>query len=126
MDALPTHQRQLTRFALATGLEQANVLALQWSAVDLARRTAWVHADEAKGGEAIGVPLNDDAIAGAARGEGQASRTRLDLQRQTPRSGEHEIVTQCLEAHRHRELSLARRAARLGDMARDGGYDVHN
>src|SRR5712691_500883 len=42
---------------------KANVLALQWSAVDLARRTAWVHADEAKGGEAIGVPLNDDAIA---------------------------------------------------------------
>ena len=27
------------------------------------RRTAWVHADEAKGGEAIGVPLNDDAVA---------------------------------------------------------------
>jgi len=27
------------------------------------RRTAWVHADEAKGGEAIGVPLNDDAMA---------------------------------------------------------------
>ncbi len=27
------------------------------------RRTAWVHADEANGGEAIGVPLNDDAMA---------------------------------------------------------------
>ena len=27
------------------------------------RRTAWVHADEAKGGEAIGVPLNDEAVA---------------------------------------------------------------
>lgn len=63
LDALPTHQRQLTRFALATGLRQANVLTLQWSAVDLARRTAWVHADEAKGGEAIGIPLNDDAVA---------------------------------------------------------------
>ena len=62
LDALPTHQRQLTRFALATGLRQANVLALQWSAVDLARRTAWVHADEAKGREAIGVPLNDEAM----------------------------------------------------------------
>jgi integrase len=63
LDALPTHQRQLTRFALATGLRQANVLGLKWSDVDMDRRTAWVHADEAKGGEAIGVPLNDDAMA---------------------------------------------------------------
>jgi integrase len=53
---LPPHQRQLARFALATGLRQANVLDLQWSAVDLGRRTAWVHGDEAKDGEAIGVP----------------------------------------------------------------------
>ena len=52
-----------TRFALATGLRQANVLGLKWSDVDMNRRTAWVHADEAKGGEAIGVPLNDEAMA---------------------------------------------------------------
>ncbi len=63
LDALPTHQRQLTRFALATGLRQANVLGLKWPDVDMERRTAWVHADEAKGGEAIGVPLNDEAVA---------------------------------------------------------------
>jgi len=63
LDALPTHQKQLTRFALATGLRQANVLALKWPDVDIERRTAWVHADEAKGGEAIGVPLNDEAVA---------------------------------------------------------------
>jgi len=63
LDALPTHQKQLARFALATGLRQANVLELRWSDVDLGRSTAWVHADEAKGGEAIGVPLNDDAMA---------------------------------------------------------------
>jgi integrase len=63
LDALPTHQKQLTRFALATGLRQANVLGLKWSEVDMDRRTAWVHADEAKGGEAIGVPLNDEAVA---------------------------------------------------------------
>jgi integrase len=63
LNALPTHQKQLVRFALATGLRQANVLGLEWSDVDLERRTAWVHADEAKGGEAIGVPLNDEAMA---------------------------------------------------------------
>ena len=44
------------------GLRQANVLQLQWPDVDLARRTAWVHADEAKGREAIGVPLNEEAM----------------------------------------------------------------
>ena len=63
LDALPTHQKQLARFALATGLRQANVLGLKWSDVDMERRTAWVHADEAKGREAIGVPLNDQALA---------------------------------------------------------------
>ena len=57
------HQKQLTRFALATGLRQANVQALRWADVDIERRTAWVHADEAKGGEAISVPLNDEAVA---------------------------------------------------------------
>jgi integrase len=61
--ALAPHQRQLTRFALATGLRQANVLHLKWSQVDLERRTAWIHADEAKAREAIGVPLNDEAMA---------------------------------------------------------------
>jgi len=38
------------------------VLELKWSDVDVDRRTAWIHADEAKGGEAIGVPLNDEAM----------------------------------------------------------------
>jgi integrase len=50
-------------YTLATGLRQANVLGLKWSDVDMNRRTAWVHADEAKGGDAIGVPLNDGAMA---------------------------------------------------------------
>ncbi len=63
LNALPPHQKSLARFALATGLRQANVLRLRWSQVDLARSTAWVHADEAKGGAAIGVPLNDEAMA---------------------------------------------------------------
>jgi len=61
--ALAPHQRQLMRFALATGLRQSNVLHLKWSQVDLERRTAWIHADEAKAREAIGVPLNDEAMA---------------------------------------------------------------
>ena len=63
LQALAPHQRQLMRFALATGLRQSNVLHLKWSQVDLERRTAWIHADEAKGREAIGVPLNEEAMA---------------------------------------------------------------
>ena len=39
------------------------MIRLQRLDVDLARRKAWVHADEATGGEAIGVPLNDEAMA---------------------------------------------------------------
>jgi integrase len=46
-----------------TGLRESNVLELEWSQIDLQRRVAWIHPDQAKAGKAIGVPLNDDAIA---------------------------------------------------------------
>jgi len=36
--ALPTHQKQITRFALAAGLRQANVLGVKWPDVDMKRR----------------------------------------------------------------------------------------
>ena len=38
-------------------------MRLRWSEVDLPRSTAWVHADEAKAREAIGVPLHEEAMA---------------------------------------------------------------
>ena len=59
---LPDWLQAMARFALATGLRQANVLALEWTAVDLVRRVAWVHPDQAKARRAIGVPLNEDAV----------------------------------------------------------------
>ena len=46
----------------ATGLRAANVTGLQWSQVDLARRLAWVHPDQAKARKAIPVPLNAEAV----------------------------------------------------------------
>ncbi len=60
--ALPDWLQAMARFALATGLRQSNVLKLEWTQVDLERRVAWIHADQAKARRAIGVPLNEDAV----------------------------------------------------------------
>lgn len=50
-------------FAINTGLRENNVLNLEWSHVDMKRRVAWIHGDQAKSGQPIGVPLNDAARA---------------------------------------------------------------
>lgn len=55
--------RDVAIFGLATGLRRANILGLEWSQVDLVNRRAWIHPDQAKAREAIGVPLNDEAVA---------------------------------------------------------------
>jgi integrase len=59
---LPPHLREMATFALATGLRQRNVSFLRWEQVDMARRVAWIHPDQAKAGRAIGVPLNESAV----------------------------------------------------------------
>jgi len=59
---LPDHLRGMARFSLATGLRQSNVTGLQWSQVDLERRLAWIHPDQAKARKAIAVPLNSEAV----------------------------------------------------------------
>ena len=68
---LPAHLRDMAEFALLTGLRQRNVTHLEWSQVDLRRKTAWIHADQAKGRQSIGVPLSAAACAilQARRGE---------------------------------------------------------
>ena len=60
---LMPHQQDLVLFALSTGLRQSNVLNLEWSQVDLERKTAWIHPDQAKARRAIHVPLNSVALA---------------------------------------------------------------
>ena len=60
---LPPHLADMARFALATGLRAANITGMQWDQVDLERRMAWVHPDQAKARRAIPVPLNGEAIA---------------------------------------------------------------
>ena len=59
--ALPEKYRCLVRFALLTGLRRSNVHGLRWENVNLERGMVIVHADEAKAGERILVPLNTQA-----------------------------------------------------------------
>ncbi len=59
---LPAHLKALALFSVKTGLRRYNVTHLTWQAVDIERRLVWVHADEAKGGKVISVPLSDDAL----------------------------------------------------------------
>lgn len=62
MAVLPEHLAAMVRFSLETGLRRANVTGLQWSQIDLARRTAWIHPDQAKARKAIAVPLSAAAV----------------------------------------------------------------
>ena len=60
---LPIHQQEMVIFALSTGLRQSNVINLEWSQLDLERKAAWIHPDQAKARKAIHVPLNSVAMA---------------------------------------------------------------
>lgn len=59
---LPFHQRDITLFALSTGLRQANVIELAWEQVDLKRCTAWIPGDKAKGKEDIHISLSQFSV----------------------------------------------------------------
>lgn len=60
---LTQHLRQLARFTLATGLRRHNATHLRWDQVDMPRRVTWVSAEHVKQRQAIGIPLNTDAMA---------------------------------------------------------------
>lgn len=62
LNELPDHLSAMAAFSLATGLRRANVTGLEWSQVDLKRCLAWIHADQAKAGRSLAVPLNTDAM----------------------------------------------------------------
>ena len=59
---LPSHLADMAAFSLATGLRRANVTGLLWTQVDLVRKVAWIHPDQAKARKAIPVPLNTEAV----------------------------------------------------------------
>lgn len=54
------HLAALVRFALATGCRAGEITGLEWSRVDLERKTAWLN--KTKNGTPRGVPLNEDAV----------------------------------------------------------------
>ena len=68
---LPEHQREIVLFALSTGLRQRNVLQLSWDQVDLDRKIATIEAGDTKNGKALGVPLNEAAVAVLERQQGK-------------------------------------------------------
>lgn len=55
----PAQPGNLGEFGLETGLRRANVTGLQWSQVDLVRRVALIHPDQAKARKAITVPVSN-------------------------------------------------------------------
>lgn len=59
---LPEHLADMAAFSLATGLRRSNVTGMQWSQVDVVKRLAWIHPDQAKARKAIPVPLNAEAV----------------------------------------------------------------
>ena len=58
---LPPHAVPLARFAVGTGLRQANIFKLRWDGVDSTGSRLTVKASDAKGGKSIAIPLNADA-----------------------------------------------------------------
>lgn len=68
---LPAHLSDMTLFTLNTGLRAANVTGLRWDQIDLERKMAWVHPDQAKARKAIPVPLNESAMSVVSRQTGK-------------------------------------------------------
>lgn len=62
LSLLPSHLADMAQFSLETGMRRANVTGLEWTQIDLIRKVAWIHSDQAKSRKAIGVPLSDAAL----------------------------------------------------------------
>lgn len=59
---LPPWLRQMARFALATGLRQANVYKLRWDRINMQMRTVDIPSAEFKSGRPFTCHLNPDAV----------------------------------------------------------------
>lgn len=59
---LPDHLVPMADLSIATGLRWGNVAGLTWDRVDLRRKLAWIPSSQAKGRDAIPVPLAPAAV----------------------------------------------------------------
>lgn len=89
---LPPHLRAMAALSLATGLRESNVRLLCWQQVDLKRGVAWVHADQAKAGKNLNVPLNAQAMQVLHSQKGQHTRWVFPVPRWETPEGEEEAV----------------------------------
>ncbi|BAP88315.1 phage integrase site specific recombinase [Burkholderiales bacterium GJ-E10] len=82
---LPKHLAIMAEFALQTGLRRANVTNLQWSQVDLARKTAWVLSEDTKNRKSLAVPLTDKAVAILQAQKAEQDRAQETVEDETGR-----------------------------------------
>ena len=59
---MPTHQKDVVAFALATGLRKSNILKLEWDVINFNRKHAYIKAKHSKNKKPIPVPLNTIAL----------------------------------------------------------------
>jgi len=58
---LPSHQKAMVEFSLATGLRESNVTGLEWSQISPSGSKAWLHPDQTKNSKPMSVPFNATA-----------------------------------------------------------------
>lgn len=59
---LPSHQRDMAEFALATGARQGAVKNLRWTDISMNKKIAWIRPENSKSGKAVPLPLNQKAL----------------------------------------------------------------
>jgi integrase len=77
---LPPHLADMVRFSLETGLRRSNVTGLQWSQVDLVRRTAWIHPRPSEGEKGDSRSTVERSNCSIAQTDRQASGQCVQLQ----------------------------------------------
>jgi integrase len=85
----------------------APISSLLRSQVDLVRRTAWIHPDQAKARKAILVPLSSVTVLVLRKQIGKHQANVFTFKRQDGASGEHQGMAQGIKAGWHREFPLA-------------------
>jgi integrase len=82
---LPEHTRAMVMMALATGMRRRNVTDMEWSRVNMIRRSYYVPANNAKGRKkGITVPLNSDAVTILEQWKGRHERYIFCFRKKAP------------------------------------------